>query len=273
MVTLTRENYYSDENVAISNSKVSDFFKSRDYFYRKHILHEFKEAPSDAMKMGSIVDAMLSFDPIPYTPKVLKKNDPQRFEEQKLLSEDKFISQAKFDEAQKRAWAVMKTPAYQWYQDNDAQHQVVLQGELDVDGSKIPICGMADVITVTKDVVYIDDYKSSTLALIQTPKKWFYTCVDRGYFRQLAVYRHLYRLMNPDDKREIKCRHFVVAKENDHLYRTKVYNIDDTLIDAAFNEFEYGVKAIHKAIVNDSFEDAPTDWDTAETISYEDNAS
>lgn len=253
MIPLTHDNYYSFQNIAISNSKVGDFLKSKNYFYRKHVLKEISKEWTPPMKIGMLVDDLVCGGETEFRKKVLKKEDPDEFAVQKHIDEKLLLTDTQWNDAVLRAQEIMKQPCYQWLLDNDAEFQVILSANLE----GIPVCGMADVITQTPTTVFIDDVKSVSYQKVSTPTKWYYNCVDMGYFRQLAAYRGMWRLMHPEDHRQVVCRHLVVTNENG-ICKVHLYEIDNSLLDPQWEIFKETANAIVDTV---DWEDEKLDWD------------
>ena len=267
---INHENYFTDENFYISNSKVSDFLKSKEYFLKKHISDEIPNPSSIPMKIGSMVDALLCGEEIPYSIKVLKREDPEEYQRQSDLPEDRIVTQAQFDEAQARVKAITREPFFEEYaKDNRVdrtEFQTILLGHIPYgikpNREKIPICGMADAITRRRrKAVYIDDFKSTSPMKVVNPKTWYWVCHDMGYFRQLAVYKYLFEQTRERlDKRPIICRHIVVTKLQENLYKVHLFVIPNELLIEPWKQFERTVKAIWE---EKDWKDEPVEWKSA----------
>ena len=83
---LTHNNYFTTENNYLSNSKIRDFLKDPDYFYKRHVTGEITFEPTPSMKIGSAVDLYLTGSPAAfrkaYQEKVLKKDNPELWKAQ-----------------------------------------------------------------------------------------------------------------------------------------------------------------------------------------------
>lgn len=242
MIKLTHRNYFTKKNTAISNSKVGDYLKSKEYYKAKHIDHtvEFNVTPS--MKIGSMVDEALTKGKIgaikrKYHVKVLKKDDPQAYERNKKVSDDHLVTQLEYDKAVAMSKKVLKSDLYKWYTDNATMMQVILQDK--VDG--VDVCGVADAVTVVGDTVYLDDWKTSTLSSMESPKKWLWKCQDFGYLRQISHYRNM--LSKTWGDKEIVCRHIVIS--NDSMYpQVKIFQFNNEDLIDAYEEFKRVVHMI-----------------------------
>ena len=96
--------------------------------------------------------------------------------------------------------------------------QVVLQH------NKMGICGMIDFLKIDGKHATIVDLKTANNA---EPKKYFYHCLDYGYFLQMAFYRTLVGLNYPEVS-SFDCYHLTVEKE---LYNCSLFKFDSRLID------------------------------------------
>lgn len=259
MINLTHDNYYSFQNTNISNSKVGDFLKSKNYYYRKHILKEMKKPITTAMKIGMLVDDLTSQMDTQFKMKVLKREDPDEFEVQKYISPDLLLTPDQWNEAHERAAAIIKEPFYQWYDEQDTQFQYIF--DTSIDGIKI--CGMADILVQTPTTVYIDDVKSVGYLKVASPTKWYYNCLDMGYFRQFGGYRQMWKLMHPEDVRPVICRHVIVTKVDAGVYKVSLFEIDDQLLTDGWNQF----RAVANEIVDTTnWEDDPVTWENLKKI-------
>lgn len=273
---ITALNYHSDENTAISNSKVSDFLVSKEFFKRKYIDKTVPREVTKPMKIGLMVDDLFSGNPMSFTIKLqmscLKKDNPELYEKEKRakdaqdaldIPDEEMVTRAEFDEAQGRAEAIMREPFYQWFKDKGSQFQYPLNGVVKHKGNLLPICGLADVITETKDTVYIDDGKSTNAQKVKTISKWFYACKEMGYLRQLAVYVNLWKQMHPKDKRKIVTRHYCVYEAKKGVFKVKLFVIPAVMLKKPWKEFVSSVKAIAD---EKYWVDEPVTWDQARML-------
>lgn len=259
-LTLTPDLYFTPKNTAISNSKVSDFLKSKEYFFKKHIEHSLPKVHTVPMKVGSIVDSLLCGEIPQYQVKVLKKDDPNTFAEQKHMDPDMLVTETQWRTAQNAAQAVTGEAFYQWYMQNKAEFQVLLQANY----KGVEICGMADVVTRLGDIAYIDDFKVVSQNKVTSEKTWYWNCMDYGYFRQLAVYRFMLMVMFPEIK-SVVCRHVAIGKpaREEEPFKIRLYQIHPVIIDLALKEFLNGVEAIDK---EKDWVDPPITWNDIITI-------
>lgn len=270
MVKLSHENYYTKINTALSNSKVGDYLKSPSYFFRRHILHNLKFEKTASVKVGQVVDAILSKGEIPFQVKVRKMDNATLFEAQKDMDEDNLCTEDQMQEGIERAQAVQKEPIYKEYS-RDTTFQKILQTTYTTKtNKKIDICGMIDALTVKKSKgkveVFIDDFKSVSEMKVRSPEAWMWNCVKMGYHRQMAAYGFMLLKMNPRWKNKevvIHYRHIVVTKHADSLYKVYCFKLGPNMIQAGLNEF---CETIEQITEDTTFKDPPVTWETAKEI-------
>ena len=259
---LTQNNYFSSERPHLSNSQVTDFLKSKEFFWRKYVLKEIPFETTANMRIGSMTDDMLCGKPPRFQVQVLKRDDPDLYEVQKNMPRDLLVTEREWIEAVSHAKSIMREPCYKWYAENGAKFQFLLQG----DWKGIPICGMADVVTETEEAVFVDDFKIVGKLKVTTPTKWFYNCEEMGYFRQLAAYKFMWQQMNPDDKRPIICRHLISTKETEGLYKVIPIVIEETLLSFPLEDFKNGIEGIAEILASKKWHDDPVTWTNAKIL-------
>ncbi len=269
LIVLTPDNYFTPYNTAISNSKVSDFLLSKEYYFKKNIERSIQFKRSTPMKIGSIVDAMFSGLEIPYSVSCLKREDPDLFEFQKSLDPDSFVSALVMKEAHDRYESIIKEPFMVEFASMDVRFQVILQGNIFCDTTKriIPICGALDMLVYDKEKneYHILDLKCTSKMKCETKEKWSWTMHSMGYFRQLAVYLQLLAGSLKEPPNNIFLHHIVSYKENDSCYKVKLFTIDPKMLQPYWTEFSEAVKQI---AAESRWVDDPVTWDKSEVISY-----
>ncbi len=266
MTQLTTANYYDPDRLHISNSKVSDYLKSKKFYFEKHVAKIVPRHITAAMRIGSIVDSILTGSHLSFEVRTLKREDPDLYARQQEQDPSCFCSQHEMDEAILLARHVQQQPCFDWYHKNDTRFQYVLEASLQTSVGCISICGMADMITETEHTVYIDDLKCTNAQKTKSPIKWLYNCLDMGYLRQLAAYGFMWQEMHPDDKRDIKFRHLTVAKIEDSLYKIALFEIHPTLLVEPLQEFLDTVERIARSHKQADWCDSPVDWAQCELL-------
>lgn len=259
---LTKRNYHSKKNTMISNSKVSQYLKSKEIYKRKYIDCDYNDELSVSLKIGRIVDSILSTGNFKearkeFSIKVLKKDNEEEYNRQQHMHNDNLISQKDWDTAIKMAFKVMQSKLYEWYKQNKAQFQVPFSDTYDGVG----VCGLLDAMVILPDVIYIDDFKTANASSIESINHWYWHCKKYGYFRQLAHYKNLVAQKYPDHK--IVCRHLVIGNSKELNYPIKLFVIDDSALSGKLEEF----KSVCQQIKNETswVDDVPT-WENAQTI-------
>ena len=217
------------------------------------------------MKVGQIVDAIIGHDPLPYQVKVLKRDDPDKFELQRQVSEEELVSESLMQEALARSQSIKREPFFK--KQKGKKFQVILES-VHPNDEKIKLCGMADIITHDKvsNIYYLDDIKCSSQMKAATPTKWLWNCKEMGYLRQLAAYKYLLYQTLKNKPKAIVCRHIVSVKEGQGVYKVKLFIFGDDLLEPALEEFLSTAELIaHET----KWKDAPVTWDQAVTLQYD----
>jgi len=223
---LTKKNYYTPKNRFLSNSKVSDYIRSPYYFYLKHIKHEIEFEKTPSMVIGSAVDTWLTegkkkFDS-QYTYSVLKKDDPEKFEENKTTKKE-VLTKLNWEKVHQ----ICETVESQSFFKEMKKHrsQVLLQVKEDNYGDWDGFAGILDWLYIDGEEAIITDLKTAQNI---EKKKFFYHSLDYGYFRQMGAYKYLVYENFPEVKR-IKCR--IMAVENGpYPQKVALYDIPDEII-------------------------------------------
>lgn len=217
---LTLQNYFTAENKYLSNSKIGDYLKSPNYFYRKHILHEIEPKTSAALVLGSGVDYLLAQNDNKPEYRVVErrnlKNPPTDYIE---------INQSQYDEIFDIANAVAETEVFKEI-DKTFLKQELLTTDMPI-GQFVGLCGLPDYIKVTDDEIIIIDLKTSRTT---DTRKYYYHCQEYGYYRQQALYQWL--ALEKYGNKKISSYHLVVEKTKD-IYDVKLFLLDQREIDMA----------------------------------------
>lgn len=229
---LTLKNYFTPENKYLTNSRISDYLKSPNYFYRRHILHEIEKDVTDALVMGSAVDYLLAQDGEKPKYVVVErrnlKNPPTDHIE---------VNQGQYDEIIGVANAVAENDVFKEI-DKTFKKQVLLMVDEPVGEHFCGLAGLPDYIKVTDDEIIIVDLKTSRTT---DPRKYYYHSQEFGYFRQQAHYQSLAETMYPG--RTCRSYHLVVDKIKD-IYNVVLFELDQHEIDMAKMDLRYIIQEI-----------------------------
>jgi len=228
---LTPTNYYTNSNRYLSNSKISDWFKGKEFFYKKHILGTIVRKETDAMITGSAVDLWLTKGRRYFEKKYL------RCERRNKAVDPKFtqLTARQYDEIVAMCEKIETTKTYKTLK--KFKKQVILQLDKKI-GLFDGLCGVPDFLFIDKknDLAIIADLKTSRTV---DPKKYYYHAKEYGYFRQQAMYQilvsEIYGIKN------IESHHLVIEKDPDEVYKIQTFIIDQ-------KEIEYEKKELLKVI-------------------------
>lgn len=279
MQKLTPSNYFSPQNTRISNSKISDYLKSKEYFYAKHIEHSLIEEPTDAMIIGKIVDTALTHGNIDsilerWEMKVLKKDDPEKYEFQKNMDQTKLVSETVMTKAVEMAQTVLCSRFYK----QDLLRKTYRQIPLEATFNGVEICGLPDQVALSdEDVLRIDitDWKTSAPSDVTTPERWIAKIRDYGYDRQFVMYQilvinNLKKFGVKKKKKNIEWtfRHAVIESVKDGKYGVHLFKIDESLLAEAYFKLRGTIADIAADIKGgkSAFIDKTLAWEDAITL-------
>jgi len=245
---LTLKNYFTKENKYLTNSKIGDYLKSPNYFYRKHILHEIEQPTTTAMIMGSAVDFLLAQEGNKPEYRVVErrnlKNPPTDYIE---------VNQAQYDEIFEVADAVAETQVFKDI-DKNFSKQTLLKIDEPIGEHFVGRAGLPDYIKITDDEIIIVDLKT---ARTTDPRKYYWHCKDFRYFDQQAYYQMMAEEMYPG--RECISYHLVVDKLKD-IYNVRLFKLDQSEINRCKNDLRYVINEISN---NKDFKKPNVTWKDA----------
>ena len=260
---INEEHYYDANNKVLTQSKLKDYMKCPNYFYRKHILGEVENVSTPAMKTGSVVDEILTEDQIDKKYAIGKLNT----KEGKALKEEGYevISQLRYDEIWGLSLAVSETTAYKDMKKFQGQtiicvaedvgpHFQFLGGKLDF---KFQIVKRGGIIICT-----LRDLKTAQTV---NKRKYFYHAKDLGYFFQAAYYQKIMLAIHPEID-EFVFQHIVVGKIKD-IYPVKCYTLPQRLIEQEYDEID---RLIYEIANETEFPKADATWEGAEELDIQD---
>lgn len=224
MIKLTEKNYYDKGTKALTCSKMKDYSLCPNYFYRKHIIGELVEDPSDSFIIGSMVDEILTSK---------SRTIGNRFEIVSVRSKGAkevaaemgktLVLNSQFEEACSMADAALETEAWQYIK-SKGKFQAILQVEMFLGKHFESLAGKPDVWWKENNgkTGIIVDLKTAVSA---DHRSFYYRAMDYHYHWQQANYRHLLSILNPM-VREWKCYNFVIGKDKLHTCNLFQYTED-----------------------------------------------
>jgi hypothetical protein len=219
---LTPKNYYTNKNRYISNSKISDWLKDKNYFYRKHMLGTVDQEPTDALIIGKAVDIWLTGS---------RKKFEGEFIGVKRRGGDipkgtTELTLTQYDEVVALCEAVEATTVYKEIRsDKGFKSQVIMQLDYKA-GLFNGYCGIPDFIKVDGDTCTIIDLKTTRDI---SPEKYYRHCLEYGYFRQQAMYQML--AQHNFGCTKFESYHLVVEKDADGIHHITYYLLKQSEVD------------------------------------------
>ena len=216
-MTLTKENYFTIENKFISNSRIGDFLKDKNYFYKKHVTGEIENKKTIPMLVGSACDIWLTVGRKEFEKQYIAVSRRNLKLPPEGITE---LTMSQYEEIVSICERVEQQDAYKELADH--QKQQILTMPMDL-GKFVGLAGIPDWFQVNGSKATITDLKTAEQAKIAV--KYHYHCLDYGYYRQMATYDLLIRYNYPDVK-EIEHRHLVVEKDPDDVHNVYTFILD-----------------------------------------------
>ena len=258
---LTNENYFSKDRPHVSNSHVGDYLKSPAYYKAKHIDKLTSFNVTEAMKKGSVVDALLTQPGnFPYQMKVMKKDNAEIYEAQKTMNPDYLVTPTNWNQAHTLAAYISSQPFWQEGLET-ATFQQVLEGEI----AGVLVCGLPDRIDCLGDGKWrITDLKCVAAMKISSPQKWMYNAIDMGYIRQAAIYRRLWAQLQGIPEKDVQFAHAVGSYVQDGLCKVELYEIPESFMAHAMIEIEWALTEIREG----NFTERPITWAALQQLPF-----
>lgn len=259
-IKLTPKNYHSDKNKYLTNSKISLFLKSKEWYKARYIDKTEESESTPSILVGKAVDLAFEKGSISAIDKefvvmgLKEYKDSQETrerltEEQMIKAKEmstKLLNSDLYKEINKtRSKRYRKFPP-----DLQSHFQEVFVDE------KLGYAGMIDLYIKDEwnKIIKLIDLKTSAVMAMKSKNSYFYHCLDYGYFRQLAGYKHLLQLRNPNYT--IECYHLVIGSSD--YYPMKLFKFDDELINQEWPFIELMIEAIKNETL---FKDPTPTWD------------
>lgn len=212
---LTKKNYYQTNNGWLTNSKINDWLKDKDFFFRKHIAGEIPPKKTDSMLIGSAVDEWLT--------KGRKSFDKKyKLVSRRTTGNDNELNNTQFEHVIKMCQKIESQDAYKALKKH--KKQVILSYPLNLGKHFVGIAGTPDFLKIDGAKANIVDLKTS--AEMDSVNKYHWHCENFGYYRQAGMYSLLVHLNYPEIT-DIICNHLVVEKDSDGIYNVFTYILSD----------------------------------------------
>lgn len=253
--------YYAKELNHISNSKLNDWLKCPNYFYRKWVLDLIPQEETKALTIGIAVDMWLT-------------EGKEKFDNHyKIIAGDgrtKEVKEAKSKyEAEGKAIlnsddynlisgicnAVEATSAYQEVKSHRAQEVLKVDRKIGIFSGLI---GKPDWYNIEDNVCTITDLKTCEP---KDARAYHFHCISYGYYRQMAFLSMLLKELNPNIEHFVY-RHLVAEKE-ENVYKVKTYFLN---VDRINDEKGMIIKELDKIAQEVEFKKKDASWQYSEVI-------
>lgn len=252
---LTRKNYYAKDRPHLSNSQLSDYLFSPDFYKKKYIekREEFEFEVTDPMKRGLLTDDLLTNNGKGnYQRKVkrtcLKRDNPELYDQETRLMEaqeqadDRYIVSPRiWDEAHTIADEVRKQPFWK-----KSKKQRAFQVLLETKYSDLPFCGLADWIETFTDKVLMVDLKITNQGDVKNPRIWLRKAKEFGYIRQLALYIDMHSKSSGRKLEDYKAINFCVWMTNKGYVKMAMFEYTSEQLEEGFADAMTAIRGIKR---------------------------
>jgi len=224
---ITKDQYFSVNNRCLTRSKIMDYQKSPEYFYKKHVLGAISQEYKDAFKQGSAVDDLLA--QIDNQNRYMVCEHDGRTKEGKAERAEAeasgaiILSKEDYYLIMGLASAVEQTSAYKELA--GYERQKLLQVDMELGQHFSTLAALPDFIKITNRHAEIVDLKTSQTI---SPRKYYYHARDYGYYSQFALQIIILKALGWIDS--YSCKHLVVEKQKD-IWNTEVFEFNEADIE------------------------------------------
>lgn len=225
---LTQQNYHTLASRYLTNSRIGDWLKCKQFFKERHITGQRPGKQTEAMKIGSAVDLILSegIDAFyaKYTVPVRRnlKNPPTDIIE---------LTQSQYDDCLDMGKVMLAQPFYE--EIKDYKKQEIITADMPIGEHFVGLSAIPDFYQIKDGICDIVDLKTAADA---DTRKYFYKCLDFGYFRQFAVMTIIFRGMGLGIK-EFRYWHYVCEKNtNDSIFTPHLFRLANERVEWHCNE-------------------------------------
>ena len=256
MTIIRNDDYFEPGNNLLSGSKIKDYIKDKEFFYKKHIAGEIETPITDALIIGSAVDCWLSEGRKIFDEKYIVFGKGTK--RNKAHPDFKHhLTETIYNQIVAMCTKAEKQPAF--HDLADYEKQIILKAKMNLGVHFKYLSGIPDWFKVDGDTCIIVDLKTAQSA---SNFKYHYHCLEFGYYFQQAVYQYLLKKLNPGIEKFVS-KHWVIEKDRDDIYNSYTFNLSQARIDKEKEKLEIILDDIKK---EKDFTPRVTSWEDAESI-------
>ena len=224
---LTSGNYFTSKNKHLSKSKLWDWKKDKEYFYKKNVTGEIEFKVTDPIIIGSAVDTWVTGSEeefrkqYNFVTRRSRKQGEWRYQ----------LNPTMYSQIEKLSRVVTSQHAYKDLKDYTSQQ--ILQVDRKIGDHFEGLCGIPDWFKVEKDRAIIVDLKTTDDA---NQQKYFYKCEALGYFTQMAFYAMLIAEIYKIPFNNIEYKHLVVEKDRLGINNCYAFELSPDRVETAHEE-------------------------------------
>lgn len=247
-------NYHSLANRYLTNSRIGDYLKDPRFFYELHISGELTRKEKDAWNIGKAVDAWLTRGEAAYRTEFICGTVAQCKGAPAAVTR---LTPAQGELVEAICPMLESQPAFSDLKNHKAQQIITLDmpiGEHFVGLSAIP-----DWYAIDGDRCVVTDLKTTVNG---EEVKYHYSCLDYGYYRQMAVITIILAARHPEIKKFVY-RH-IVSNKDAEWPEPFVYILANSRVE---QQMEWLVQSLIPRISEDKeFRRKTVSWEQAEVI-------
>lgn len=241
---IDEQNYYALNNGGLSQSKLKMYAIDPNYMYRACITGELKRKDAKHFMIGREIDGLLteidkSSNTIISPYKDYKSKEAREWRDEMIAIGKTPIKDSEYEEIFGPAIAAQETEVWRDIEKNFTMQEILQIPDNNLGKHFDCLYGKIDAYRINKDgICDVVDLKS---ALNIEEREFFFKAVKLGYFLQLKFYSMLLKLKYPQIK-GFRFWFFVVEKSEP--YRTRLYRVDDKLVEECETEIAFLIKEI-----------------------------
>ena len=262
MIPVTKMNYFGD-NRGLTQSKIKDYLKCPNYFYRNNIEHSIEREDKKCYDIGTIVDNILTeqdnLDNYVVVEGDGRTKEVKELKQQYLDAGKKIINQQQYDTIINCADSVLKSSAYsKIIKDNFTMQEIIQIENNDLGEYFDSLLGKPDAYKIEDGVCTLIDFKTT---MTVDDRKFWYKFKEYGYDLQLNFYAWLLA----QKYSEIETfKFYILAQEVQEPYGVKLFNVPEEYV----KKQDDTISAVIKLIKDNKFDKADASFESP-TLLYD----